>query len=182
VAKLDDAVQTQIRNIERETGRSMAAWVTLVKASGAERHSEIVAWLKTKHGFTHGNANLVALQTKRGSVLGDGDKFVDAMYAGPKEKLRAFHDRVIKVARGFGADVELAPKQAYVSLRRAKQFGSVGPGPRGQLEIGLNLPGTKAAGRLEAATGMFTHRVRLSSVDELDADVIGWLRKAYERA
>jgi hypothetical protein len=182
VASLDEAVQTQIRNIESATGRSMAAWVALAKASGAERHSEVVAWLKTKHGFSHGNANLVALRAKRGSVLGDGDKFVDAMYAGPKTKLRPFHDRVIKVARGFGADVELAPKQAYVSLRRSKQFGSVGPGPRGQLEIGMNLAGVKPAGRLEAAAGMFSHRVRLSSMDELDKEVIGWLRKAYERA
>lgn len=181
MASLDDAVQTQIRNIERGTGRSMTAWVALVKASGAKRHSEIVAWLKTKHHFSHGNANLVALQAKRGSATGGGDELVDAIYSGTKARLRPFHDRVIKLARGFGADVELAPKQAYVSLRRSKQFGTVGPGPRGQLEVGLNLPGVKSLGRLESASGMCTHRVRLASIDELDTEVIGWLRKAYER-
>ena len=129
MATVDDAVQSQARNIELATGRSIDAWVALVKASGTERHSEIVAWLKAEHGFSHGNANLVALTAKRGSVAGGGDELVDAMYAGPKATLRPFHDQVIELARGFGDDVELAPKQAYVSLRRSKQFGTVGPGP-----------------------------------------------------
>jgi hypothetical protein len=176
-----DAIQNQARNIEQATGRSIDGWVALVKASGKERHGEILAWLKAEHGFRHGNANLVALTAKRGSAAG-GDELVDAMYAGPKATLRPLHDQVIELTRHFGADVELAPKQAYVSLRRSKQFGTVGPGPRGRLEIGLNLKGIEPFGRLEAAGGMCSHRVRLSSADELDNEVIGWLRKAYERA
>ena len=182
MATLEDAVQTQARNIEQATGRSIDEWMALVKASGPERHGEIVAWLKSEHGFSHGNANFVALAAKRGSVATSGDALIDAMYAGPKATLRPFHDRVIEVARGFGSDIELAPKQAYVSLRRSKQFGTVGPGPGGQLEIGLNLKGMEPAGRLEAASGMCTHRVRLSSMDQLDSEVVGWLREAYERA
>jgi len=182
MATLDDAAQSQARNIASTTGWSIDEWVALVKASGPERHGEIVAWLKAEHGFTHGNANFVALSAKRGSVAGGGDELVDAMYAGPKATLRPFHDQVVELARGFGADVELAPKQAYVSLRRSKQFGTVGPGPGGRLEIGLNLKGMEPAGRLESAGGMCTHRVRLSSMDELDSEVIGWLREAYDRA
>lgn len=181
MATVEDAVKTQARNIEKATGRSLETWVGLVKASGAVRHTEIIEWLKKKHHFSHGNANLVALTARRGSVVGGGD-LVAAMYAGPKASLRPFHDKVIKQARGFGADVELAPKQAYVSLRRSKQFATVGPGPRGQLEIGLNLAGVKPAGRLEASSGMCTHRVRLSSTSEFDSEVKGWLRKAYDGA
>ncbi len=182
MATVDDATRSQARNIEKATGRSMDDWLALVKASGRERHTEILAWLKAEHGFSHGNANLVALMAKRGSALGGGDELVDAMYVGPKAPLRPFHDQVIDLARGFGSDVELAPKQAYVSLRSHRQFGTVGPGPGGRLEIGMNLRGTESAGRLEAAGGMCTHRVRLSSPDELDAEVIGWLRQAYDQA
>ena len=89
---------------------------------------------------------------------------------------------MIELAQGFGTDVELAPKQAYVSLRRSKQFGTVGPGPKGLLEIGLNLKGMEPAGRLEASGGMCTHRVRVSTADELDSELIDWLRTAYDRA
>lgn len=183
MATLDDAVQTQVRNIEKSTGRSMADWVALVKASGTSRHGEIVAWLKTEHGFSHGNANLVALTAKRGSPTGgDADDLVDAMYAGPKASLRPLHEQVVAVAQGFGTDVELAPKQAYVALRRSKQFGTVGPASGGRLEIGLNLKGVEPSGRLEASSGMCTHRIRLSSPDEFDDEARVLLRQAYDRA
>lgn len=178
---VEDAVQTQARNIEQKHGRSMADLVALVGASGTSKHGEIVAWLKSEHGFGHGDANLVAMTALRGPAAPAGDDLVEAIYAGPKAALRPFHDRVIEIARGFG-DVELSPKQTYVSLRRAKQFGTVGPASGGRLEIGLNLKGREPAGRLEPTTGMCTHRVRLTDPSELDAEMIGWLREAYDRA
>jgi hypothetical protein len=181
MATVADAVQKQADNIGEATGRSIDEWVALVKASGKERHGEILVWLKAEHGFSHGNANLVALTATRRAAAGDED-LVDAMYGGPRANLRPLHDQVIELTRGFGTDVEVAPKKAYVSLRRSKQFGTVGPGPGLRLEIGLNLKGIEPAGRLEAASGMCTHRARLSSADELDDEVIGWLRDAYERA
>lgn len=182
MATVDDAIQTQIRNIEQSTGRSIADWVALVNASGKSRHGEVLAWLKSEHGMSHGNANRVALTALRGPVAPVGDAIIDTIYAGPKAALRPLHDQVVSFAQGFGADVELAPKQAYVALRRSKQFGTVGPASGGRLEIGLNLKGDEPTGRLEATTGMCTHRVRLSGPDELDDEVRGWLREAYERA
>ena len=96
----------------------MDEWVLLVKASGLERHRQILEWLKVEHGFSHGNANLVALNSATRPGQGR-DGMVDAIYAGPRATLRPFHDRVIELARGFGPDVETAPKQKYVSLRRS---------------------------------------------------------------
>ena len=72
MASLDDAVRTQVRNIEESTGRSMDGWVALVKATGKDRHGDILAWLKTEHGFSHGNANLIALTARRGTVVIEG--------------------------------------------------------------------------------------------------------------
>ena len=85
------------------------------------------------------------------------------------------------LVRGFGDDVELAPKKAYVSLRRRKQFGQVGPAS-GQLEVGVNLPGTEPTERLRPTSGMATHRVRIADASGLDDELIGWLREAYDRA
>jgi hypothetical protein len=69
-----------------------------------------------------------------------------------------------------------------VSLRRKKQFAMVGPGPAGRLEIGLNLPDRQVGGRLEAATGMASRRVRIATSAELDDELLGWLREAYDQA
>ncbi len=45
MASVDDAIQTQIRNIEQSTGRSVADWVALVAASGKSRHGDVLTWL-----------------------------------------------------------------------------------------------------------------------------------------
>jgi hypothetical protein len=181
---VDEAVENQRRNIEARTGRAYDSWVGLARASGHEKHGAILAWLKADHGLGHGDANRIALDARRAeSPAGDGGGDVlDGIYAGPKAMLRPLHERVIAVAQGFGDDVSLAPKQTYVSLRRAKQFATVGPASGGRLEIGLNLKGMAPTGRLEATTGMCTHRVRVASPDEFDGEVEGWLRAAYERA
>ena len=134
--------------------------------------------------MSNGSASGSTTETAGGDGTGgrDGADALDAIYAGPKAALRPLHDHVVALAQTFGNDVSLSPKQAYVSLRRAKQFATVGPASGGRLEIGLNLKGTEPAGRLEAATGMCTHRVRVASADDLDEDVRAWLREAYDRA
>jgi predicted transport protein len=182
MSTIDDATATMIANYAARTGRSLDEWVALVRSSGRFRHAEIVAMLKSEHGMTHGFANLAAITALRGDDAPAGDDLVAAMYAGPKAAARPLHDALIEAIRAFGPDVELAPKKAYVSLRRSKQFGTVGPGPAGRLEVGLNLPGEVTGGRLESATGMCSHRVRIASIDELDTELLGWLRQAYERA
>jgi hypothetical protein len=83
----------------------------------------------------------------------------------------------------FG-DVEVAPKKAYVSLRRAKQFAMVGPATKTQVEVGLNLKDATATDRLKEQKpgGMVGYKVRLAHVEEVDDQLIGWLREAYEGA
>ncbi len=179
---VDDATATMIANFPARTGRSLDEWVALVRASGPAKHGEIMTMLKTEHGMSHGFANLVALTALKPDAPASTDDLVDAMYAGPKASLRSLHDAAVEAAREFGPDVEVAPKKAYVSLRRKKQFGTVGPGAGGKLEIGLNLRDVQPLGRLESTTGMCTHRVRIASRDEMDAELLGWLRQAYELA
>ena len=182
MSTVDDATATMIANFPARTGRPLDEWVALVRASGKTRHGEIMTFLKTDHGMSHGFANYVALTALKPDESASGDDLVDAMYSGGKANLRPLHDAAIEAASAFGPDVELAPKKAWVSLRRSKQFATVGPAPGGKLEIGLNLRDVEPAGRLEATTGMCTHRVRIASPDELDAEVLGWLRQAYEGA
>ena len=179
---VEEQLQTQIRNIEQSSGKSMAEWRALIAATGLTKHSEIVAWLKTQHGMSHGSANRVALEALRPLDAPTGDAQVDAIYAGKAAALRPLHDTVIATAKSYGNDVELAPKKSYVSVRRRKQFAMVGPGPGGTLEICLNLPDEPIAGRLESGGGMLPRRVRIHSASEFDAELRGWLHEAYDRS
>lgn len=183
MSSLDVQVANQIADIERSTGRSLNDWIEIVRASGLEKHGEAVAMLKTEHGLGHGNANLIVTRAREMAAGGAAapDDLVEIHYSGKNAGLRPAYDAVVRAVSGFGDDVELAPKKTYVSLRRRKQFGQVGPAA-GQLEVCLNLPGREGTDRLRPMTGMATHRVRISDASGLDDELIGWLREAYERA
>ncbi len=59
------------------------------------------------------------------------------------------------------------------------------PSAASRIDLGLILGDVPAEARLESAVGfnaLFTHRVRLSSPADIDAQLIGWLRQAYDRA
>jgi hypothetical protein len=180
-------LQNMIAGMKEKTGRTLEQWSALAKASGEEKHGRIVAHLKKEHGLGHGYANLVAhTHLKSGSIsAGSGDELVDAQYAGAKAPLRPWYDRLVKAIGAFGRDVEFAPKKQYVSLRRSKQFGLIQPSTATRMDIGLALKGIPPKGRLEAAgswNGMVSHRVRVEAAGAVDAELIAWLRAAYDSA
>jgi predicted transport protein len=87
--------------------------------------------------------------------------------------------------RTFGDDVEEAPKLAYVSLRRKKQFATLMPATKTRFEIGINLKGQEAQGKLEVITAknaMCSHKIALASPEEINQEVIDWIRVAYDKA
>jgi hypothetical protein len=180
---IEEQLQTQISNIEKASGRTMAQWRVLAREQGLATHGVILKWLKAEHGMTHGNANRVAIEVLKPDEAPSGEAAVDAIYAGRNGALRPLHDRIVDLARSFGPDVELAPKKAWLSLRRNQQFATVGPASATRLEVCLNLPETPAGGRLEAPTeAMLPRRVRLASEADVDTEFRHWLRAAYDRS
>lgn len=185
--KSNDQLATMMANLEEKTGKSMAEWVAIGQQSGHEKHRALLNYLKSEHGLTHGFANMVALQTldaNKGGPASDDDLVVN-QYADAKAGLKPIYDALIEAINAFGDDVELAPKKAYVSLRRKKQFGLIQPSTKTRVDVGINLKGTEAGERLEASgsfNSMVSHRVRLSDIGDVDDELVGWLRDAYEAA
>lgn len=183
--KLDAAAQTMIDNLEKNSGKSLAEWVAIVHATGLAKHGEIVKYLKAEHSFTHGYANMVSIKARETTDSPTtSDELVENQYKG-KEALRPIYDALIEAITPFGNDIEISPKKAYVSLRRSKQFGLVQPSTKTRIDLGLNLEDVLAGGRLEQSgsfNSMVSHRVRLSNANEIDDELIGWLRQAYEAA
>lgn len=184
---MDQATRTMIENLQAKTGRTLDEWVALVRARGEAKHGEMLKFLKSEQGLTHGYANLIAL-TARGQFGAEApaaDELTEAQYSGDKAVWRPVYDSLVGCIQGFGSDVELAPKKAYVSLRRAKQFGLIQPSTKARLDLGLCLKGVEPSGRLEAAgswNGMVSHRIRITAADQVDDEVLAWLRQAYDQA
>lgn len=183
MASVEDATRTMIENLQVKTGKSLDQWVRIVKSSGQEKHGQIVAFLKKEHGIGHGYANLVAHTTLAGA--GESDDLVAAQYAGARAALRPIYDAIVAKISEFGHDLELAPKKANVSVRRSKQFALIQPSTAARLDIGIKLKGVAAKGRLETSgsfSEMVTHRVRIEKAGDVDAELIGWLKQAYDAA
>jgi hypothetical protein len=183
----EEGIASLIRNLEEKTGKTIDAWVAIARGSGKSKHKEIVDYLKAEHGLGHGYANQVAMRAlaKEDAPAAGSDDLVEAQYAGPKAAVRPVYQALEKAIKAFGPDVEFSPKKAYVSLRRSKQFGLIQPTTASRVDVGLVLKGVPPAGRLEASgsfNAMVTHRVRLASAAEVNAELIGWLREAYNKA
>jgi Domain of unknown function (DUF5655)/Domain of unknown function (DUF4287) len=187
VSTPDDGLQAQLRNIEASHGRTIDEWIGLIAASGTLRHTEVVALLERDHGLPHGAAHRLSIVARaRLSDAGDPatEDFAATLYTGRKASLRPIHHRLMTALSEFGPDIEEAPKKGYVSLRRAKQFAMIKPGGD-HVNVGLILGAVPTAGRLEPAAGfnaLFTHRVRVRDAEEVDAELLTWLRTAYDRA
>lgn len=157
----------------------------MVKKQNFAKHGEIVKFLKEQHDFTHGFANLVAHKAKgsdAGSVENPND-LITKHYQG-KEHFKPIFDKLIAEVLTYGKDIELAPKNTYVSLRRNKQFATLNPATKTRFEIGINLKGQEPKGKLEAEkpNAMCSHKITISHIKEIDKEVLEWIRTVYEKA
>lgn len=184
----EETLATMIEALPEKTGKSLTEWLDVIRRAKLGKHGEIVKLLKEKHGVTHGYANLIALKalgSDAGSAAELGQDLVAMQYGGAKAALRPIYDALAAKVLALGADVELSPKKAYVSVRRSKQFALIQPSTATRLDLGLNLKGLPPAGRLEASgsfNAMCTHRVRLEKPADVNSEVLSWIRKAYEGA
>ena len=180
--EMSDPAQSMIDNLAKNTGRSLEEWFAVLSGTDLEKHSDLMKHLKQEHGVSHGFANAIVLRYRQRGSAPSADNLVDAQYAGPKAALRPVYDAIVEAARMFGADVEVVPKKTGVSLRRTKQFAVVEPASAKRLQLGIQLKEEATTERLLTGNAMCSHRVNLTSPGEVDDELLGWLRAAYERA
>lgn len=182
---MDKATQTMIENLYKNTGKTLEQWTDIVTKENFAKHGETIKFLKDTHGLTHGFANLIAHKSK-GSDAGsveNSDDLITVQYKG-KEDFKAIYDKLIADIQTFGNDIEIAPKNAYVSLRRKKQFATLQPATKTRFEIGINLKGQEPTGKLEAEkpNSMCSHKIKISDINEIDTEIMNWIKTAYENA
>jgi hypothetical protein len=177
------------------TGRSLAEWVRLARTEGPSVDTERVAWLRKEHNLNATTAWIIS-EAVEGRQTGEADlkaylrrapEYVEAMYAGPKAGLRPIHDALIQFSRSLGADVRICPSERLISLYREHVIAEIRPATRTRIELGLALRGAKREpdGRFVETTGSakggrITHRIAIHSIEEIDDEVRGWVRAAYD--
>lgn len=185
---LEKAMQTQLENIQKKTGKSYDELAAIIHTSGLSKHSEIRDYLKRELGLGHGDANALvhAVLKSDGQRAAEGkaeDAVLDEIYSGAKAGFRPIHEKLMKEINKFG-EFEIAPKKGYVSLRRKKQFAMIGPKTNTRFEVGINARDLMKNSRLleQPKGSMCNYIINLSDIKEVDAELIAWLKTAYEGA
>jgi hypothetical protein len=184
MASVAEATATMVKNIEAATGQKIGEWIRRARASGLRKHGEILKWLKDTHGIGHGYANYIAKAALAPDDT-DDESLVAVQFSGKKSALKPLYEALLKVLVSLGRDVEIAPKKNNVSIRRSKQFALLQASTADRIDVGLILKGVKPNGRLEASgsfNAMFTHRVRVTTKSDIDAELKAWLKQAYAEA
>ena len=173
------------KGLLEKTGKPLEHWIKVVIDSKIEKHKAIIDFLKKEHGFTYGYANFVALKAKKSDAASHADEdLLSNQYKG-KETLLPIYEKLIKAIDQFGQDITKTPKKSSVSIIRKKQFALIKPATKTRIDLGLKLKGVEVTERLENSGPfgtMCTHRVRLTSIEEVDEELAGWLNEAYDLA
>jgi len=173
------------QNLKEKTGRDLDEWKALLRPKGFVKHGEIMTFLKGECGVSHGYSNLVALKFREADAAShEPEDLIQAQYQG-KASLKPIFDRLEQAIAGLGADIEVAPKKAAVSFRRKRQFALVQPTTRTRIDLGLKFNDRPVEGRLESSGpfgAMCTHRVQLTAADQVDDELLKWLREAYDES
>ncbi len=188
MSSVDQAYETQVKNIQIKTGKTTDELSAIVHNSGLTKHTEIRDMLMRELGLGHGDANALVhyvLQSDgeraakaKGATT---DDVVSELYSGAKTSLRPIHDKLMAEIDRFGS-FEIAPKKGYLSLRRKKQFAMIGPATNTRIEVGLNMKGVDATARLIElpAGGMCNYKIKVADIKEVDEELLAWIRQAYD--
>ena len=188
MSSLDKAMQTQLDNIQKKTGKSLYELTVIIQKSGLTKHGEIRDYLKRELGLGHGDANALvhAVLQSDGQRAAEGksnDQLLDEIYSGAKAHMRPIHETLMEEISKFGT-FEIAPKKGYVSLRRKKQFAMIGPKTNTRLEVGINAKDLKKNARLleQPKGSMCNYIVHVTDPQEVNSELITWIKSAYEGA
>jgi hypothetical protein len=179
-AKWMDSV---LANYEANTGRTLAQWLVLATKARLKNAREARAWAKQQGLSAVYQSALV--ETLFPSKDGD-DAMLDAQYSGAKAALRPIYTALVTSVRAFGEDVEVMPRKSQVTFSRATSFAVIRAATRDRVDVALKLHGEKPTSRLvldaEATKSDPSHVVGVRAVQEVDKELVGWMRSAYERA
>jgi hypothetical protein len=173
-----------IELLEKRTGHDLAWWSSQIAARAAADEASLRSWLADRD-VTGYPQMLLVMETfgYPAFMLASADELIEAQYS-DRPALRPILDAVVAAAASLG-EVDVQARKTYTTLLTPRRtFAAVRPTTRVRVDLGLRIDGVSPAGRLldgsTTAGGGINLRVPLSSIDDLDDEVIDLLGRAYQ--
>ena len=182
--------QAYLDSIKEKTGKSPEDFKAIAEKKGllgsGVKAGTVVAWLKEDYGLGHGHAMAIYGTLKSASAPKEStDEAVAKHFSGGRAVWQLPYERLVAKVTEFGSDVSIQAGKSYISLLRSgKKFGIVQVTAR-RFDVGIKLKGVEPTDRFTPAgnwNAMVTHRVHIDDPKQVDAELIRWLKNAYEKA
>ena len=180
--------------LPEKTGRSIDQWIELVKRDGPQTEAERRTWLKAEFRLPNFTAVWIAERAEGKGMEDDSPEanlkaapvWVEEMFSGKKTVLRPIYNHLLPIVNGLGPEIRISPCKTMVPFYRNHVFAQAKPSTNTRLDLGFALGDTPSVGRLIDTGGFakkdrITHRIALTSIDDVDEEVLGWLKAAFER-
>lgn len=169
--------------LKRRTGQDLDAWNARIAAENFVDEASLRAWLDAQG--VNGYPQMLLVMERFGYpdfLLASADELIDGQYA-DRPELRPILEAILTRAASLG-EFTIQARKGYVSLLTPKRtFAAVQPTTSTRVDLGLKLNKPQLRGRFAANSSMGSSvvnaRIPLSSVDEVDDEIEGWLRQAY---
>ncbi len=180
--------QALIENTLARTGKTFEEWVAILHSDGPSDEKAQQGWLKKEYGLSVNPSSLVVATDKEGATVEDynPETYVDKMFSGKKEPLRPLYEQLLRIGLSIGDEVKACPCETIVPLYRNHVFAQLKPTTFTRIDVGLALKNTPTPEDGLIDTGGFakkdriTHRIPISSIDDINDTVCHWLKIAYE--
>ncbi|MCU1549738.1 MAG: hypothetical protein JWR36_298 [Glaciihabitans sp.] len=182
--------QAYIDTIKAKTGLDPDDFLVIAREKNllgdGVKAGPVMAWLKEDYGLGpgHGMALVSVFRDRTQGIPSQADRF-EKHFAGAKSVWQLAYDELMKAVMEFGHDISVQPTDTYLSLLRGKGKFAVIAISAKRMDVGLKLQGKEPTDRLALGGNwntMVTHRVQLFDGVEIDDELVGWLREAYDRA
>jgi hypothetical protein len=172
--------------LRSRTGEDVAAWNGRVAQSGLGDEQSVRGWLAEQGVTGYPQALLVWERFGYPDFLtADAGELIAGQYA-DRPALRPVLDAVLAALPALGP-VTIQARKTIVSLVSPRRtFAAVQATTKSRVDLGLRLTDLEPGGRLLAArnlnVGAVNLMVALTGPGEVDEEVLGWLRRAYDES
>ena len=170
--------------LERDTGRTLDAWVKIARACPETTTSGRVRWLKERYGLgVNRAATVLGAAFDEGASWDEPAALLDALWTDPA--LRAIYDRIESAVKKLPGAV-VGPRKTVSTFSRKVQFAAMKP-RKGAARLALSLPPSASkrlepTGKSEGFNERLKAAVTLTGASDVDAEVKALLKRAFETA
>src|ERR1700722_13989464 len=165
------------------TGQDVTVWNRRVAAARLGDEQALRTWLDSQGVTGYGQALLVWERFGYPDFLtAEGEELIAGQYA-DRPQLRSVLDAVLAALPAVGPATVQARKTFVSLVTPRRTFAVVQAATKSRVDLGLRLDQENPGGRLLPARdlGAATARIPLTRPEDVDAEVLGWLRRASRK-